>query len=149
MARKESKKTWADDQTDDLKLPNAYLTRLKSQGLVYRWLRYTEGTDKQDRRLVSRFNEGWRLVKAEELPEWESPPTGTGKYAENIILGDLVLAVCPEEKAKDRQERNEARAEEMATAFRKNLMRTSDAKYPISDESKISSTGGRRVNFDA
>lgn len=147
--KKEKSKSWQDDQSDELRLPSAYLARLKSMGLLYRWLRYQEGTDRQDRRLLGRFQEGWRLVTASEIPEWETPPTGTAKYAENIVVGDLILAVCEADKVQERRDRIASRAEEMALAFRQNLMRTSDAKYPINDNSKISSTGGRKVNFDA
>jgi hypothetical protein len=138
------------DNPDLFWVPEKWLNRIRLQGLIHRWLRVTEEGGRIDRRLSLRLQEGWKLVKPEECPEWEQPPTGNygGNYNGIIAVGDAALAVCSREKAFMRKAATERRAVAMESAVREGLKELNTRKMPVFDESKSStSIGGRKVEF--
>ena len=133
-------------EVDALWIPPEFKARMEANGFSVRWLRYTEGTDKVDRRLAQRFHRGWQFVKPDQCPEWKEPPTiDFGRFQSLISVGDLALAMCPKSKTEEDNDLAEDRASRMWDAVKSNLQSLNDAKMPIYDNTKIST--GRQTRF--
>lgn len=147
-AEQAQSKDW--DNPDIFWVPEKWKQRLALAGLTHRWIRITEGDGRIDRRLSMRLQEGWKLVRPEEIPEWEAPPTMNygGKYEGIVAINDAALAVCNKERAEQRQKLSEKKASLMAGAVRENLKELNTRKMPVYDDSRNTSVvGGRKVEF--
>lgn len=135
------------DEPDALWIPPRFLARMKSEGFVVRWIRFTEGDGREDRRLIQRLHRGWQFLKPEEVQEWDHPPTADfGRFPNLIAVGDVALARCPETEAYKDKRHAEVMADRQLQAVKHNLMAGNNKTMPISDDSKIKDRG-RAVRF--
>jgi hypothetical protein len=149
-SRADAMRDEAWEEPDPLWIPPSFKKRMAENGNVVRWIRFTEGDEKVDRRLAQRFHQGWRFVKPGECPEWEFPPTVEhAKFSEMIAVGDVALAICPKEMADRLKRIAEKRAKDMHDAVKHNLTsQNSSGKMPVRDDSKqYVTTGGRQPKF--
>lgn len=141
------------EEPDHLWIPPEFKKRMKSNGMSVRWLRYTEDYVRSDRRLQSRFQQGWEFVKPEDIPEWKNPPTiEFGKNPSLIVVGDLALAVCPKKITDRLQAISEKKAADLKQAVKNNFREAANKplnKYtPVYDEgNERVTTGGRQPKF--
>lgn len=140
-------------EVDHLWIPPEFKRRMKSLGMTVRWIRYTEDYIRQDRRLQSRFQQGWEFVKPDEIPEWKNPPVQEfGKNPSLIVVGDLALAICPKKNTDKIQKASEQRAADLKQAVKNNFREAANKplnKYtPVFDEGREQvTTGGRATKF--
>jgi hypothetical protein len=85
------------------------------------------------------MREGWVPVKAEDHPELMLPANTNG----NVEHGGLMLCKMPEEKVSVRNEHYQRQSESNIEAVDNTLMRQSDARMPLFNERKSSTSFGK------
>ena len=127
--------------------PSMLETPPAPEGYSYRWIR-AEIVGQEDRKNVtSRLREGFDLVKAEELGDFELPTLDDGRHAGVVSVGGLLLAKIPDETRQERNAYFRGRAQTQQDAVDNDLMQESDPASPIlRPERKTSVTfgGGNR-----
>jgi hypothetical protein len=117
------------------------------EGYEYRWIR-AEIVGQEDKKNVSsRLREGFDLVRAEEIGDFEIPTLDDGKHAGVVSVGGLLLAKIPNETREERNAYFQGRAQTQQEAIDNDLMKESDPSSPIlRPERKTSVTfgGGNR-----
>ena len=138
-AKKDARKPWSP--------PTMLDTPPAPDGYTYRWIR-AEVVGQEDRKNVtSRLREGFDLVRAEELDDFEIPSLDDGKHAGVVSVGGLLLAKIPNETREERNSYFEQRAQTQQDAVDNDLMRESDPSSPILKPERKSSVtfgGGSR-----
>jgi|TARA_R100000030_G_scaffold4054_4_gene2867 hypothetical protein len=127
--------------------PSMLETPPAPEGYEYRWIR-AEIVGQEDKKNVSsRLREGFDLVRAEEIGDFEIPTLDDGKHAGVVSVGGLLLAKIPNETREERNAYFQGRAQTQQEAIDNDLMKESDPSSPIlRPERKTSVTfgGGNR-----
>ena len=138
-AKSDARKPWRP--------PSMLETPPAPEGYVYRWIR-AEIVGQEDKKNVSsRLREGFDLVKAEEIGDFDIPTLDDGRHAGVVSVGGLLLAKIPNETREERNAYFQARSQTQQDAVDNDLMKESDPSSPIlRPERKTSVTfgGGNR-----
>jgi hypothetical protein len=138
-AKSDARKPWRP--------PSMLETPPAPEGYIYRWIR-AEIVGQEDRKNISsRLREGFDLVKAEEIGDFDIPTLDDGRHAGVVSVGGLLLAKIPNETREERNAYFQARSQTQQDAVDNDLMKESDPSSPIlRPERKTSVTfgGGNR-----
>ncbi len=138
-AKDTARKPWRRPQMLDTPEP--------PEGYEYRWIR-AEIVGQEDKKNVSsRLREGFDLVRAEEIGDFEVPTLDDGKHAGVVSVGGLLLAKIPLETRNERNAYFQGRAQTQQEAVDNDLMKESDPSSPILKPERKSSVtfgGGNR-----
>ena len=96
---------------------------------------------------MSRQREGFELVRAEEIGDFQLPSMQDGKHAGVVAVGGLLLAKIPLETRQERNDYYSRRTAEMQSAVDNDLMKESDSRSPIERPRRTTSVtfgGGKR-----
>jgi hypothetical protein len=118
--------------------PSALPDPTPEPGWSYRWVA-THINGHPNPHLSLRMREGWVPVKAEDHPELMLPANTNG----NVEHGGLMLCKMPEEKVSVRNEHYQRQSESNIEAVDNTLMRQSDARMPLFNERKSSTSFGK------
>ena len=101
------------------------------EGYTYRWIR-AELVGEEDRKnVMSRMREGFELVRAEEIGDFELPSMDDGRHAGVVAVGGLLLAKIPNETRDERNAYFNDRAKLQQDAVDNDLMKESDPSSPM------------------
>jgi hypothetical protein len=84
----------------------------------------------------SKLREGWEPVKASDYPEVTLVDIEQEKFADNIVIGGLMLCEAPVEMVGERNEYYETQTASQMRSVDNNLMRESDPRMPIFNDRK-------------
>jgi|TARA_Y100000114_G_C11626112_1_gene262069 hypothetical protein len=135
----ESRKPW--------QRPSTLETPEPPEGYEYRWIRAEIANQPDKKNVMSRLREGFELVRAEEIQNFELPTIQDGKHAGVISVGGLLLAKIPLETRQERNNYFTDRSQTMQQAIDNDLMKESDDRSPIERPRRSSSVtfgGGKR-----
>jgi hypothetical protein len=76
------------------------------EGYTYRWIRAEIVGQEDKKNVMSRLREGFELVHADEIGDFELPSIDDGKHAGVVAVGGLLLAKIPNE-TRDERNRNQ------------------------------------------
>ena len=117
------------------------------EGYTYRWIR-AELVGEEDRKnVMSRMREGFELVRAEEIGDFELPSMDDGRHAGVVAVGGLLLAKIPNETRDERNAYFNDRAQLQQDAVDNDLMKESDPSSPMLKPQRTTSVtfgGGKR-----
>ena len=117
------------------------------EGYTYRWIR-AELVGEEDRKnVMSRMREGYELVRAEEIGDFELPTMDDGKHSGVVAVGGLLLAKIPNETRDERNAYFNERAQLQQDAVDNDLMKESDPSSPMLKPQRSTSVtfgGGNR-----
>jgi len=117
------------------------------EGYTYRWIR-AELVGEEDRKnVMSRMREGFELVRAEEIGDFELPSMDDGRHAGVVAVGGLLLAKIPNETRDERNAYFNDRAKLQQDAVDNDLMKESDPSSPMLKPQRTTSVtfgGGKR-----
>ena len=111
-------------------------------GYVYRWIRTSTQGQVDAPNVSSKLREGWEPVKAADHPDITLVDIEQEKFADNIVIGGLLLCEAPVEMVGERSEYYEAQTESQMRSVDNNLMRESDPRMPIFNDRKTRVTFG-------
>ena len=129
------KVTWTPPQT---------LPEPKAQaGYVSRWIRTSMMGQADPTNTSARLREGWEPVKAEDHPELMLYADPNSRFKGNVEIGGLLLCKAPEELMRQRDSYYLKQAESQVDAVDNSFMRTSDARMPLFNEKRSTTSFGR------
>ena len=117
----------------------------KEAGYSYRWIRISANGQADPRNLSAKLREGWEPVKIEEQPKFQLLVDPNSRFKDNIEIGGLLLCKTPTEFVHQRNDYYARQTQAQTEAVDNNLMRQSDARMPLFNERKSSTTFGKGV----
>jgi hypothetical protein len=115
----------------------------KTPGYAYRWIRVSTLNAADPRNLSAKLREGWEVVNVEEQPKFQLLVDPNSRFKDSIEIGGLLLCKTPSEFVDQRTKHFADMTQAQADAVDNNLMRQSDARMPIFNERKSSTSFGK------
>jgi hypothetical protein len=115
----------------------------KAPGYAYRWIRVSTLDKADPRNLSAKLREGWEVVSVEEQPKFRLLVDPNSRYKDSIEIGGLLLCKTPSEFVDQRTKHFNDMTRAQEEAVDNNLMRQSDARMPIFNERKSSTSFGK------
>ena len=112
-------------------------------GYVYRWIRTSTQGQVDATNVSSKLREGWEPVKANEHPEITMVAVENERFADNIVIGGLMLCKAPQELVDERTAHYTAQTQNQIRSVDNNLMRENDPRMPLFNERKSKVTFGK------
>ena len=116
---------------------------IKEEGYEYRWVRTSINGSSDDRNVLKAMQEGWEAVAMEEQSELQLLASREGRYKDKIEVGGLLLMKTPKEFVEQRNAYVQKNTDSQMRAVDNALMRQSDARMPIFNERKSSTSFGK------
>lgn len=117
----------------------------KQAGYNYRWIRVSTLNAADPRNLSAKLREGWEPVSIEEQPKFRLLADPNSRYRDNIEIGGLLLCKTPSEFVEQRNKHFSSQTQAQTDAVDNSFMRQSDARMPLFQERKSSSSFGKGV----
>lgn len=112
-------------------------------GYTYRWIRISSAGKADASNVSKKLREGWEPVRIEEQPQFEMFREEKSRFKDNIEVAGLLLCKMPVEFLEQRKayyaNRNKAQMESVDN----NFMRQNDARMPLFQERKSSTSFGK------
>jgi hypothetical protein len=115
----------------------------KIPGWNYRWIRVSTMNNADPRNLSAKLREGWEPVPIEEQPKFRLLADPNSRFKENIEVGGLLLCKTPSEFVQQRNDHFAKVTQSQTDAVDNSFMRQSDARMPLFQERKSSSSFGK------
>jgi hypothetical protein len=115
----------------------------KQPGYKYRWIRVSLLNSPDPRNISRSLREGYEPVPVEEQPKFKLLIDRNSQFTGNIEIGGLLLCKAPEEMMEARAKYYDDMTRAQADAVDNNLMRQSDARMPLFQERKSSTSFGK------
>ena len=115
----------------------------KQPGYAYRWIRVSTMNAADPRNLSAKLREGWEPVRIEEQPKFQLLVDPNSRYKDNIEVGGLLLCKTPSDFVAQRNQHFAAQTQSQTDAVDNSFMRQSDARMPLFQERKSSSSFGK------
>ena len=105
-------------------------------GYEFHWVRVATLGQIDATNVSSKLREGWEPVKAVDHPEITLVTVEQERFADNVVMGGLMLCKAPEEMVEERSEYYEDQTQSQMASVDNNLMRESDPRMPIFNDRK-------------
>ena len=115
----------------------------KEPGYNYRWIRVSTMNNADPRNLSAKLREGWEPVPVEEQPKFRLLADPNSRFKDNIEVGGLLLCKTPTEFVQQRNDHFAKVTQSQTDAVDNSFMRQSDARMPLFQERKSSSSFGK------
>jgi hypothetical protein len=115
----------------------------KEPGYNYRWIRVSTMNNADPRNLSAKLREGWEPVALEEQPKFRLLADPNSRFKDNIEVGGLLLCKTPTEFVAQRNDHFAKVTQSQTDAVDNSFMRQSDARMPLFQERKSSSSFGK------
>ena len=112
-------------------------------GYAFRWIRVATQGQTDATNVSSKFREGWEPVKAVDHPEITMVAVENDKFADNIVIGGLMLCKAPQEMVDERTAHYQQQTKNQIHSVDNNLMRENDPRMPLFNERKSKVTFGK------
>ena len=111
-------------------------------GYDYHWVRISTQGQVDATNVSSKLREGWEPVKAVDHPEITMVTVENERFADNVVIGGLMLCKAPKELVQERNEYYETQTKSQMQSVDNNLMRENDPRMPLFNERKTRVTFG-------
>ena len=115
----------------------------KQPGYNYRWIRVSTLNAADPRNLSAKLREGWEPVALEEQPNFKLLADPNSRYRDNVEIGGLLLCKTPTDFVQQRTQHFANQTQAQTDAVDNSFMRQSDARMPLFQERKSSSSFGK------
>ena len=115
----------------------------KQEGYVYRWIRVSSMNAADPRNFSKALQEGWEAVRLEEQPNMALLIDPNSRYKDNIEVGGLLLCKAPIELKQQRDAYFQKQTDAQQASVDNTLMRQNDARMPLFNERKSSTSFGK------
>ena len=112
-------------------------------GYTFRWVRLSTLNQDDPTNLSSKLREGWEPVTAQSQPKMRMFATQTGRFADSIQIGGLMLCKIPAEFMDQRADYYRQQAEQQMKSVDSNFMRENDPRMPLFSEKRSQVSFGR------
>ena len=115
----------------------------KEAGFAYRWIRVATLNNADPRNLSAKLREGWEPVRIEEQPKFQLLIDPNSRYKDNIEIGGLLLCKTPIEFVEQRNAHYQKQTQAQTESVDNSFMRQSDARMPLFNERKSTTSFGK------
>ena len=112
-------------------------------GYAFRWIRTSNQGQTDATNVSSKLREGWEPVKATDHPEITMVSVENERFAENVIIGGLMLCKAPVELVDERNSYYKQQTDSQIHSVDNNLMRENDPRMPLFHDRKSKVTFGK------
>lgn len=119
-------------------LPNP----MPEEGYTYHWVRVSTLGTADATNVSSKLREGWEPVKAADHPEITMVTVENERFADNVVIGGLMLCKAPVELVQERNEYYNQQTKAQMQSVDNNFMRENDPRMPLFNERKTKVTFG-------
>ena len=123
--------------------PEVLPSPIPEDGYVYRWIRTSTQGQVDATNVSSKLREGWEPVKASAHPEITMVTVENERFADNIVIGGLMLCKAPQELIDERTAHYNTQTQNQIRSVDNNLMRENDPRMPLFNERKSKVTFGK------
>ena len=120
-------------------------------GYKHRWIRAESGGVDDRTNIAGKLREGYKLVRGDEYPDFDSGVQDDGKHAGVISVGGLLLARIPDETAEERRTYYSSRTHDQIRAVDNDMLKTnahSSMKINAPERQSKVSLGGPRTGSE-
>jgi hypothetical protein len=111
-------------------------------GYDYHWVRVSTQGQADATNVSSKLREGWEPVKAADHPEITMVTIENDRFADNVVIGGLMLCKAPTELVEERTEYYDTQTKSQMHSVDNNFMRENDPRMPLFNERKTKVTFG-------
>ena len=111
-------------------------------GYEYHWVRVSTQGQADATNVSSKLREGWEPVKAADHPEITMVTIENDRFADNVVIGGLMLCKAPKELVEERNEYYDTQTKSQMNSVDNNFMRENDPRMPLFNERKTKVTFG-------
>ena len=112
-------------------------------GYAFRWVRISNQGQVDATNVSSKIREGWEPVKATDHPEIVMVTVENERFAENVVIGGLMLCKAPVELVDERSSYYKQQTDSQIHSVDNNLMRENDPRMPLFNDRKSKVTFGK------
>ena len=112
------------------------------EGYDFHWVRISTQGQVDATNVSSKLREGWEPVKAVDHPEITMVTVENERFADNVVIGGLMLCKAPKELVQERNEYYDNQTKSQMQSVDNNLMRENDPRMPLFNERKTRVTFG-------
>lgn len=115
----------------------------QQEGWVFRWIRTSLMGTSDPTNTSAKLREGWEPCRAEDHPELMLQADPNSRFKGNVEIGGLLLCKAPEEMMNQRNDFYLKQAHSQMEAVDNNFMRQNDARMPLFNEKRTTTSFGR------
>jgi hypothetical protein len=123
--------------------PETLPSPIPQDGYTHLWVRVSLNGIVDATNVSSKLREGWEPCLAKDHPEITLVTVEQERFAENIVIGGLMLCKAPIELVEERTEHYEAQTQSQMASVDNNLMRENDARMPLFNDRQSKVTFGQ------
>jgi len=112
-------------------------------GYDFHWVRVATQGQVDATNVSSKLREGWEPVRAADHPEITMVSVEQERFAENVVIGGLMLCKAPKELIAERTDYYNTQTRSQMDSVDNNLMRENDPRMPIFNERKSTVSFGK------
>jgi hypothetical protein len=112
-------------------------------GYEFHWVRVATQGQVDATNVSSKLREGWEPVRAEDHPEITMVTVENERFADNVVIGGLMLCKAPSELVQERTDYYNNQTKSQMNSVDNNLMRENDPRMPIFNERKSTVSFGK------
>ena len=112
-------------------------------GYEFHWVRVATQGQVDATNVSSKLREGWEPVRAEDHPEISMVTVENERFADNVVIGGLMLCKAPSELVQERTDYYNNQTKSQMSSVDNNLMRENDPRMPIFNERKTTVSFGK------
>jgi hypothetical protein len=112
-------------------------------GYAFRWVRISNQGQVDATNVSSKIREGWEPVKTTDHPEIVMVTVENERFAENVVIGGLMLCKAPVELVDERSSYYKQQTDSQIHSVDNNLMRENDPRMPLFSDRKSKVTFGK------
>jgi len=115
----------------------------KQPGYAYRWIRVSSMGQQDAKNVSAKLREGWEPVRIEEQPKFKFLTDANSQFKDNIEIAGLLLCKIPSEFMDQRKAYYDKATRDNIQAVDSNFMRESDARMPLFNEKRSTTSFGK------
>jgi len=112
------------------------------EGYSYHWVRVSTHGQVDATNVSSKLREGWEPVKAADHPEITMVAVENDRFADNVVIGGLMLCKAPKELVEERNGYYSQQSKSQMHSVDNSFMRENDPRMPLFNERKTRVTFG-------
>ena len=111
-------------------------------GYIFHWVRISTLGQVDSTNVSSKYREGWEPCKAENNPEITLVTVENERFAENLVIGGLMLCKAPVELVEERSSHYQQQTDAQMHSVDNSLMRENDPRMPLFNHRQTKVTFG-------
>lgn len=123
--------------------PEVLPTPTPEPGYEFHWVRVSTQGQVDATNVSSKLREGWVPVKASDHPEITLVAIENERFAENIVIGGLMLCKAPVEMVDERNDFYNQQSAMQMRSVDNNFMRENDPRMPLFNDRRSKVTFGK------